>query len=78
MNKKQTYKCINCNLYDELESYAIRKTELTVSYISEDGREQLKDSFIIVDFETKNKEEFLISDQGHRIRLDRLVEINPS
>lgn len=75
MKDKQTYQCIGCNLYDELEAYAVKRTLLEVTFVDENGADERIEKFRIVDFETKNKEEFLLSDTGLRIRLDRLIEI---
>ena len=70
------YKRISCDLYDQLEAYAIQKKELTITYLNAASKQE---QFIsrITDLKTANKEEFLITADGKTIRLDQLVSITP-
>ena len=70
------YQRISCDLYDQLEAYAIQKKELTITYLNAAGKQE---KFIskIIDLKTANKEEFLISADGKTIRLDQLVSMTP-
>jgi len=68
------YKTVNCQFYDKLESLAIKKIKLQIYYMDNENEKIIED--IIVDFKTKNKEEFLILNNGTQIRLDKILKIN--
>ena len=68
------YKTISCHFYDELEALAIKKVLSKITYFENENEKYIKD--IIVDFKTKNKEEFLILKNGLIIRLDKIIKIN--
>jgi len=69
------YKPIDCDFYDNFEIHALHGTWLNIEY-DEDGHEA---SLIakIKSLETKDKEEYLITDQGLRIRLDKVKLTTP-
>lgn len=66
---------INCSYYDELEAIATLRRQVEVIYYADDhlhrlSRVRIKDLF------TKNKEEYIVLDSGHTIRLDHLVKVD--
>ena len=71
----EKYNRINCNFYDQLEIFATFNKELNISYLDEDAT-VINDTIKIKTLETKNKEEFLITMLGRRIRLDKIVTIS--
>jgi Rho-binding antiterminator len=68
------YKTISCQFYDMLEELAVKKIKSKILYM--DNQNEIYIEEIIVDFKTKNKEEFLILDNGTQIRLDKILKIN--
>lgn len=68
------YKTVSCQFYDELEALAVKKIKSKIFYMDNENEKSIED--IIVDFRTKNKEEFLILNDGTQIRLDKIIKIN--
>lgn len=68
------YQAISCHFYDELEVLAIKKVISKITYFENEIEITIED--LIVDFKTKNKEEFLILKNGTQIRLDKIIKIN--
>ena len=68
------YKTISCHFYDELEALAVKKVLLKITYFENKNKKHIED--IIVNFKTKNKEEFLILKNRLIIRLDKISKIN--
>lgn len=68
------YKTVSCHFYDELEALAVKKVLSKIIYLENENEKYIED--IIVDFKTKNKEEFLILKNGIQIRLDKITKIN--
>jgi len=68
------YHAISCHFYDELEFLAVKKIIAKITYFENENEMTIED--LIVDFKTKNKEEFLILKNGTQIRLDKIVRIN--
>ncbi len=68
------YKTVSCQFYDELEALAVKKTYSRILYMDNENEMYLED--FIVDFKTKNKEEFVILSNGTQIRLDKIIKIN--
>lgn len=66
------YHPINCSYYDELEAIATLKKVVTIVYIDEQG-EQVDATTRITNLFTRNKEEFMVLENGIQFRLDRLV-----
>ena len=68
-------KCIPiaCQLYDKLEELAVKKVKTKITYLDYYEEKVVED--FIVDFRTKNKEEFAILSSGLIIRLDKIIEI---
>jgi Rho-binding antiterminator len=65
---------VPCQFYDVLESLAVKKTKSFIVYKDENIEKTVED--FIIDFKTKNKEEFLILNNGTQIRLDKIIKIN--
>jgi transcriptional antiterminator Rof (Rho-off) len=76
MSKERSkYICIGCDLYDRLELLAMRATSVELIY--KDEKNQLVKAYhTIKDLETKNKEEFLITKSGLRLRLDKVLNLD--
>ena len=68
------YKTVSCHFYDELEALAVKKVLSNITYSENENEKYIED--IIVDFKTKNKEEFVILSSGLQIRLDKIIKIN--
>jgi Rho-binding antiterminator len=68
------YQTVSCHFYDELEALAVKKVLSNITYLENENEINVED--LIVDFRTKNKEEFLILKNGTQIRLDKIVKIN--
>jgi len=65
---------ISCAFYDELEAAAVKKVNSTIVY-----KENLEEKTIvdfIIDFKTKNKQEFVLLKNGTEIRLDKIISFN--
>lgn len=73
MEKK--YVPINCDFYDEIEIRAMRRSQCTVVYLTENG-ESTSIHGIIKNVYSKNKEEFLEMENGLIFRLDRLISLD--
>lgn len=73
MNKE--YKPIACGLYDELELRAIRKQRVKLIFQNDKkGNEVIE--CIISDLFSKDKIEFLKTNDGRIIRLDDILELD--
>ena len=73
MNRK--YEPIACAFYDELEAAAIKKEQCTIIYKdTNDITHAIED--MIIDFQTKNKEEFMLLKSGLILRLDQIISFN--
>ena len=68
------YHAISCHFYDDLEVLAVKKIIAKITYFENENEMTIED--LIVDFKTKNKEEFLILENGTQIRLDKIIKIN--
>ena len=71
---KNDYVPISCAFYDELEAAAVKKMISTIVY-----KDNLEDKTIIdliIDFKTKDKQEFILLKNGTQIRLDKIISFN--
>ena len=68
------YQCVSCQFSDELETLAVKKVPSKITYSENENEIDIED--LIVDFRTRNKEEFLILKNGTQIRLDKIIKIN--
>ena len=66
---------INCSYYDELEAAATQRRVVTIAYRDEQEAVQEVDTRI-KDLYARNKEEFMVLENGLEFRLDRLVSID--
>ena len=66
------YLPINCSYYDELEAIATLKKVVTIIYRDEQEKE-VSAATRIINLYTRNKEEFMVLENGVQFRLDRLV-----
>ena len=66
------YRPINCSYYDELEAIATLKKVVTIVYHNEQG-EEVNVATRITNLYTRNKEEFMVLENGTQFRLDRLI-----
>ncbi|MFK7937716.1 MAG: hypothetical protein AB8G22_29635 [Saprospiraceae bacterium] len=69
------YHPIDCNYYDELVLIAMRKREVTIVYQAAEQKITTLQS-VIRDIYTKDKEEFILTETGLPIRLDKLISVD--
>ena len=69
------YKPIACGLYDELELRALRRQTVCLVFIN-DKNENETIQCTITDLFSKDKTEYLKTDEDHIIRLDNVVEMD--
>jgi Rho-binding antiterminator len=70
----KAYQPINCEFHDVIESYATRRE--TVDIVVEDAAENIRNvRTVVCDIYSRNTEEFLLTDAGERIRLDKVKSI---
>lgn len=70
-----TYIPINCSYYDELEAAATQRRRVVIAYRDEEGNTQEVETRI-KDLYARDKEEFMVLENGLQFRLDRLVSID--
>jgi len=70
---EDVYLPVNCDWYDYLEIYSMKKVDLEIQFHSEGKLEIFRGK--IHDLKTKNKEEFALLSDGNKIRLDRIINI---
>jgi Rho-binding antiterminator len=70
------YRPVDCSLHDHYEAWAVRRTLLTVEWISEDGSPRHTDARIS-DIRVRDGAEYLVLSSGDVIRLDRLERVAP-
>lgn len=75
MENPSLYKPIDCNFYDVLEAKATLKKQVHVIYLDEANTTKSLDA-LIVNLYTRNKEEFIVFDNGFQLRLDRLIQVD--
>lgn len=66
---------ISCGSYDQLEEWAVKKTCCNISYF-DDNKIEVTMKSKIINFITKDKEEFLVLENGTKIRLDKIMNVN--
>lgn len=70
------YTPIDCNYYDRLEALATLRQRIRIDYRNEKGEATVLEYAMIVDLQTRNKEEFMILENGQEIRLDKLIAVD--
>ena len=73
MDKK--YIPISCDFYDELELWALRKTNCKIVYLNGTNEHQTIEG-VIENLFAKEKVEFMLLENGFQLRLDQLVSVN--
>ncbi len=71
---KEEYIPVSCDLLDKIEILATYKKQVLVVYADND--EFIEEQLTIKTWETSNKEEFLIAENGLKIRLDQIMSLN--
>lgn len=69
------YKPIACGLYDELELRALRKQKVNLLFINDKNENESIDC-VISDLFSKDKIEYLKTNDGRIIRLDNIIEMD--
>jgi len=75
MKQHQTYVPVGCDFVDHIEILATQRRNTVLVYQDETGVEQ-QTKAVLKTWETKNKEEFLITQDGLRLRLDHVLSID--
>jgi len=70
----EPYRPVDCGFHDRLLALATLRTSCEVVYRDEGGRGR-RTAGVIADVYTKGDEEFLLLEDGTRVRLDRLVSV---
>lgn len=68
------YTAVSCAFYDEFEAAAVRRIECTIVYKDENREKTVRAR--VIDFKTEDKQEFIILDNGQKIRLDKILLFN--
>lgn len=68
------YLPISCAFYDELESAAVKRLDCEIVYLEDDKEKTVNAK--VVDFKSKEKQEFMVLDNKQMIRLDKIVLFN--
>ena len=67
------YRPIDCSLHDQYLAWATLKSPVAVLYTGEDGEERTSTGLIIDVFTSaEDRAEWMVLDNGERIRLDRI------
>ncbi|MGF1638578.1 MAG: hypothetical protein ACFCUU_15985 [Cyclobacteriaceae bacterium] len=72
---KHSYKPIDCSYHDLLLDRATRKKSCRIIYKNDDNMVETVES-VIVDVYTKSGEEFMLLENKHLIRLDKLISVD--
>lgn len=75
MKEQNKYQPINCGYYDELEALATQGKSVLIQFYNTAGQEQELQAKIIT-FESRDAAEYLVLDNGVKIRLDRLISVD--
>jgi Rho-binding antiterminator len=70
----KTYRPIDCELHDALEFYATRRELVDIVFLDAFGG-KCRMNTAISDIYSRNGEEFLKTQTGHEVRLDRLKSV---
>lgn len=70
-----SYKPIDCDFYDVLETAAVSKKYVKLHYFT-DIREYLSVMSVVKDIYAQDGMEFLVLGSGEEIRLDRIIRID--
>lgn len=75
MMQPEDYVPINCEFHDVLESTATRRHAANIRFTDDAGTEHTVHARI-ADLITVDRVEYLVTDAGQRVRLDRLVSVD--
>ena len=67
----EPYKPVACDFVDQIEIAALRKKTGLIRFLDEGVEKEIQDQ--VINWETENKIEYLITRQGRRIRLDQIL-----
>jgi Rho-binding antiterminator len=70
-----SYQPIDCDFHDLLETLATTRRRAVLEYRDDDGAPQRRDA-VVVDVFARDGAEYLVLDDGLRLRLDRLLAVN--
>jgi Rho-binding antiterminator len=71
---EEEYKPVNCDFYDELEALATKHKSVEMIFNNNGAKSVIKAT--ISDLYTREKVEYLKTNSGLEIRLDKLVEVD--
>ena len=74
---RDAYEPIDCGLHDRLEAWCVTRQRCRIRVANERGHEREVEARI-EDVFAEGGEEFMLLDDGERIRLDRIVTIHAS
>lgn len=74
-SQNPSYQPIDCNYYDRLEAWATLREPVLLEFVDGEGH-PVTETAVIRDLYVRNKAEFLLTDAGRELRLDRLVAVN--
>ncbi|HUP89993.1 MAG TPA: hypothetical protein VM100_11595 [Longimicrobiales bacterium] len=72
----EPYKPIDCSIHDQIEDAATRGAPTRIRYLTCEREKDFTD--VIVDWFTKDGEEFLRTHTGMILRLDQIVDLRPA
>lgn len=72
--KNNTYQCVSCAFYDQLEILATYYKKVNLTYIDQKGETQKKET-VFKNFKTVDKAEFVVLDDDSLLRLDKIVTV---
>jgi len=72
--KDNSYRPIECNLYDYIEHYAVKQEPVKIVYMK-DGTKVICFQKILDTYTNAQKEEHLILESKEMIRMDQLISI---
>lgn len=72
----KAYTPIDCDFYDRFEAWATMRTEVTLTYTNDSGKQRLTD--VIADLFVKGHVEYMRTRSGQVIRLDMIVSVEDS
>ncbi|TGK31623.1 hypothetical protein EHQ05_00390 [Leptospira yasudae] len=71
------YVPVSCDLYDRLEEIVLRKIRVSLELSGEEAGTTSTQKQRIFDLVSMNREEFAVLENGEKIRLDKILKINP-
>lgn len=76
MNDDETaYRPVSCAFHDVLENHAMRKSGVLLRYFDHSGT-ACESRGVIVDVFAKDGADYLLTESGERLRLDRVISVD--